>query len=144
MLLIVSHHFVCHGVFDSSHVNDLSTLNHILLQILVFGGKIGCVVFFMITGYFQLQKNFKWQSVVKLLTQVLVISLVIGVIAVVFFQQPLTVIGILKSPRYWFASTYIAIIILSPWLNQLLLSLNQNQFLKLIITSTFLFLVFPF
>jgi uncharacterized membrane protein len=144
MLLIVSAHFVGQGVFDSSHVNDLPMLNHIFLQILPSFGKPSCVVFFMITGYFQLQKNFKWQSVVKLLTQILVTSLVIGIIAVVFFQQPLTIIDILKSPQYWFANTYIAIIILSPWLNQLLLSLNQNQFLKLIITGTFLFLVFPF
>jgi|688.fasta_scaffold20147_5 peptidoglycan/LPS O-acetylase OafA/YrhL len=49
MILIVAHHYVVHGgVYTST--NNL--MNELIVQFLLYGGKLGVMIFIMITGYF--------------------------------------------------------------------------------------------
>lgn len=142
MFLIVLHHFFVHGVFGQSAGNIVIT-NNVKINILVsdflsMGGKIGVDIFVMITGYFMIKTSFKLKSLVSLMLQTWFYGFLISMILVLFHVESISKIEILRTlfpnlaSEYWFVSAYIALYLLIPFLNKLIVSLSEHQYLYLL------------
>jgi len=132
MIFIVMSHSSVHGDFPNvaSHV----LLNNYFLDWLVLG-NLGVDIFVMISGYFLSTKEFKIQSVTKLLAQVWFFSclcLAIYILAgnTVSFKELITAILPTIFNQYWFFTAYIVLLILTPYINVLIKNTDRKQLLS--------------
>lgn len=118
-------------------------------------GQVGVVLFILISGYFLCKNQFKTMSLLKLILQVLC---TVCFLLIVYFVRgyiqtgTLPVLGItsftdwfipISTGRWWFVSCYVALFLLSPFLNKLMEHLKKNEF-RILLAILFLFLsIFP-
>lgn len=138
MILIVAHHFSVHGGFKFS--NEVITANLLWIQFLKLGGKIGVNIFVLISGYFLITKSsVKTNKVLKLWLQIFTCSMFFYVLFVIVGIEPFKISSFIKSlfslifARWWFATTYFALYLFSPFLNKLLISLDKKDYKKLLL-----------
>jgi surface polysaccharide O-acyltransferase-like enzyme len=144
MLFIVLSHACGHGGLDKASAP--LTLNKFFLQ----WGSLGSMsvnIFVLISGYFMCEKEFKLVSVSRLLAQTWFYSIALFLVCRFGFgysysmSQLVTVFLPTIFCEYWFLSAYIILLLLSPFLNQLLAALSRKQHLQLITTTLFLWVV---
>lgn len=148
MLLIVSHHFSVHGGFDS--LDSITMFNKVWLQFIQLGGKIGVDIFVIISGYFLIQssKN-KLSKVLKLWVHLLFYSLIIYLVFVIAGDATLSIKELIINifpvifTKWWFASTYFILYLLTPYLNKLLISFSKNEYQNFLILLTVLWCIIP-
>lgn len=133
MLGIVSLHYLGHGgLLGASSGGDRT-----LLWLVESLGYFSVNGFVLITGYFQSKGKFKAHKLITLLLQVIFWSLVTYAVAVVAGDVPLSIVNLVKAcfpflfGGYWFATAYMALYLLSPYLNKLLDALSQKEQLAL-------------
>jgi len=136
MLLIILHHFVVHSSYNFINNNN-SIVNNFFVALFQSGGKFGCVLFAMITGYFMIKSNIKLKKIIMMEGQVLFYSIILFLIFIISGKQ----IGegmVIKyfMPNiykvYWFFSGYFILYLFIPYLNKMLLGLNKKEFLYLL------------
>jgi len=147
MFMIVILHFLGHGGV-LKEVNDFSVSYYVSWIIEAFSFvAVNCYV--LITGYFQVNSNIKVQKLLVLWGKTFFYSVVLFVIAIVFFNIDISfksliqVILPVSSGEYWFVSVYIMLYILSPFINHMLNTIEQKQHMKLIGVLVILFSVIP-
>lgn len=150
MLLIVLHHYcVNSGLTDFVNADIVSHNYHVnmfLTEFMSFGGKVGVNVFFMISGYFMISRNMKWNKVWKLLAEVIFYNIIIY-ICLSFFAgyhyghlETLEVfVPFVFDISNSFVGSYLLVYILSPVINQWMNSLSKKQwqFALMILLSYF-------
>lgn len=125
MLLIVAHHYSQHGFFYKEL--DFS-INKIIIDIISLGAKVGIAGFIFISAYFMVTSRFTlkkflelegeiwFYSVTILLLFLTILKPVEEITALNIFQSIFpTIYG--RSNMYWFATYYIILMLLSPFLN---------------------------
>ena len=135
MVLIILHHFACHGGYD---LLSAPTMNQSVINTTIVGGKLGVNVFLLITGYFMIDKQFKFSRFIKLWLELLFYSIVIYVLFVLFGKKVAPIDRIsaffpIISKEYWFITYYIILYLLSPLINKLEKSLSKFQLMAVII-----------
>lgn len=146
MLFIICSHFCVHGGFDIGNTDLI--FNRIILQVGALG-NLGVDIFVMISGYFLSQTRFKLSRVVKVVLQVLFYSVSIYLILAVLNVIPFTVKDTIKSvlpillKLYWFATVYVILCVLTPFLNKLLNGLTKNQYIAFLGVILFIWSVIP-
>lgn len=139
MFMIIAHHYSVHGQFQPTYGIHL---NNMILDFLYLGGQVGVVLFVLITGYHMVHSEFKLKKIVKLELQILFYSLTISLFFYFFHYDSvgaLTISNLTQSLfptihyTYWFATTYIVLYLMVPYLNKLLLSLKQKEFIRFLI-----------
>ena len=141
MILIIMHHFAVHGGYN---LEETSTLNILWVQFLSLGGKLGVNCFIMISGYFLINSTFKIKKLIKLLVEVWFYSIVIYLIFIFtgYIQFSVSNLFVNITPilhcNNGFATTYVLLYILSPYINKFLLSLTKTQYKKFL---TILFVI---
>jgi len=131
MALIIMHHYAVHS--------SLETVSPVIHQVLLWGGKIGVMSFLLITGYFQINSNFKSKKLFKLILQVWFYSYIFLLLLFLFnrdiltFNNKIFLIFPLVSKNYWFISIYVFLYILTPFLNKIIRSLSKNTFKHFIV-----------
>lgn len=86
MFMIVAGHYAGHGVrhvwFSSESKIWLtgSFINRIFTSFLIPGGKIGVGLFFALTGYFMIDKEYKVQKLLKIILEVYFYSILMIII----------------------------------------------------------------
>ena len=137
MILIVSHHYSVHGFT----INDMDfSRNKYIVDFLSLGGKLGVNCFILISGYFSIKSKFTIKKLLKLEGQVLFysISFLMLFLTVLTPKESIGIKLILKNLLpviyncYWFATTYIILMILSPYINILILNMKKTIHAKLI------------
>lgn len=148
MILILAHHFSLHGGFEV--LESSLSLNRFWIQFLQLGGKIGVDIFIIISGYFLIySQKIKLSKVLKLWFQLFFYSVLIYIIFILTGVETISMNGIIKNifpvifTRWWFASTYFVLYLLSPYLNKLLISLSKVEYQKLLIVLTFFWCIIP-
>ena len=104
-------------------------------------------VFMLISGYFMGgSKSIGLAKPLRLLTQVALFRLVEYLLKVVFQAMPLTAGGVLSQllPASYFAVLYVAVYLVSPFVNHLMSRLNTRGLKTLMITAVSLISVWPF
>lgn len=139
MLMIVFHHFSMHGKFLYSGAG----INILYLYFIQMWGKIGVVVFMLISGYFLVSvQTIKCSKVIKLWLQMFFYSFGIYIVTVAFKLTDFSAVDFLhsafpvSSDLWWFASAYFVLYLLSPFINKLLNTMSQKSFIRLLILET--------
>ena len=143
MLMIVLMHLLNHGkVLETVEKGSVSYY----LTWTIFGisfVSISCYI--LISGYFLCEASFSFVRLLRLEGQVWFYSAALFIAAAVVLRQPLDMSSLIAavfpilSCEYWFVTMYAGMLILSPFLNKLLLGLSRKQFRLLL---GFLFVLF--
>lgn len=148
MVMIVAHHFMVHGDF-SYEAGDMS-VNRLWTYFLMMGGKIGVNLFVLISGYYMVKSpGGKTGKVVRIWLQLITYSLLLyaaamGIGMISFHRNTLTAHLLpVTTFRWWFATTYCILCLLSPFLNRMIQSLDRRAFQKLLLLATVLWSVIP-
>lgn len=133
MFLIVAHHYSVHGAWDYPPGFEV---HKFYAQSLSIGGKLGVNLFVLISGYFLCKSSFKWHGFITVLTKTWFYSIFI---VIIFYICDLAVI----SPRlftksllpfgYWFVTTFLCMLALSPLINKAISKSSQKIHLRLIL-----------
>ena len=164
MLMIVAHHLAVHGVQHVLFSDQAyrvwaagSLANRLFTFLFVPGGGTGVAVFFMLTGYFLVEKQ--RASVLKVCLQTVFYGLTLSALFVVllaahrlfgagyaFAEFSLVMeIGMLlrhvltpvSMGGWWFVSAYVLLVLTAPRINQLLAHLNRRGFARLLLVTWF-------
>ena len=144
MVTIVLAHICSHSELD--RVYSMLSINRLFLQ---FGliGYLGVVLFVMISGYFR--SSFSIRALSRLLGQVWFYSLSLFLVCRFVFGYPYTADMLWKVflptvyTEYWFFTVYIILFLLTPFLNQLLDNLTQQQFRAMLAVMVMVWAVLP-
>lgn len=147
MLMIVAYHFGVHGGFKFS--TQTITINRLWIQFIQIGGKIGVNIFVLISGYYLVHAvNLKWNKLIKLWLQMFMYSVVIFCILAIpegdlQFKQLIRCLLPITYSHWWFASTYFAMVLFSPYINKFLHTLEKKNYQRLLILLTFCWCIIP-
>lgn len=148
MVMIIAHHIAVHSGFSFS--TEHVTLNRLWVQWLSLGGKIGVNVFVLISGYFLiLSHEIKINKFLKLLLQILTYSVGIYFIFIILGLEPFGIKTFIKNllpitfSKWWFASVYVLLYLLYPYINKLLTSLSKIQYQRLLILLLICWCIIP-
>lgn len=149
MLSIVSSHYFTHGGTDiASLISAGYRFNAWYLQATRLGG-MGVIVFVMLFGYFGVRSGFTWEKLAKMVLQVFTYSAVIYAVFVLTGARSFRLAELIKVLlptifcQYWFFTAYIALFILSPYLNRAILRAEQKHLQTFILTMLVLWSVIP-
>lgn len=151
MVLIVMHHYVTHGTTNFVYLDPPLSAQNVLALFFGAFGRPAVGIFVLICGYFSIKSEFKLPRFVSLVAQVLSYSVILLLIAR-FILPGGSAIGrddILASifptsyGTYWFFTSYAVLLLLSPYINQLLLKLTQKQHKSLILLVAVIWCVLP-
>jgi hypothetical protein len=151
MLMIIAHHFASHGIQHDLDGNvayviwrNGSFINKISDCLYAPGGKIGVGIFFMLTGYFLINKySFSLKKVVLESTFYGVFNSIIYIVFLCAGVLPMpenkinsilipTVLALFNPAIggvWWFISAYVMLILLLPFLNRILNNFTQKGYL---------------
>lgn len=148
IIIIIAHHFAVHSGFDFSA--DTVSLNRLWIRFIRIGGKIGVNIFVLISGYFLVSaQSIKTSKILKLWGQVFFYSIVIFLVFSVSGLQPFSQQELIEHiapvtySRWWFASTYFVLYMLSPYINRLLRTFDRKQYISFLLLLIVLWSVIP-
>lgn len=151
MFLIIAHHFGVHGIYKYWHLNNslLLHINNFFAGLLCAGGKIGVVVFVMITGYFMINSGFKLKNFLNIYLKTLFYSVLFLLLSFLYGEHQLYMYLIKMSVfpagkhAYWFVTTYLVLYLFIPYINVLIKTISKEKLLYLIILTSFLWIFAP-
>lgn len=148
IIMIIAHHIAYHSNFDFA--TDSITINRLWIQWIRLGGKIGVNLFVLISGYFLITApSVKLNKILKLWLQIFTYLAGIYLLFVLFNPQSLGLKTLIKNilpisfSQWWFASAYLVLYLLSPYVNKLLRSLNQKEYLHLLMLLMLIWCIIP-
>ncbi len=149
ILMIISFHFV----YKSGYVLSDLNYNAIVVKSFYFLGELGVNLFILITGYFMIKSKISTKKIIKLVLEVNFYY--IGSLLLMYafqhksFETLMSVGNIFLMffsvifSRYWFATAYILLYIISPYLNILVNNLKQEDYKKMLLLFLTLWCVVP-
>jgi surface polysaccharide O-acyltransferase-like enzyme len=141
MFLIIAHHYSVHGGWNYPNGFEIQKF---YAQSLSIGGKVGVNLFVLISGYFLCLSQFKWESVINIVSKTWFYSLFFLMIFYLLDLDkinPEIVINSLLPFQYWFVTAFICMLILTPFVNVMIKSLNKELHFKLILIFTILIII---
>lgn len=146
MLLIVFHHCGGHGF---ENIDRVYSFNKYFIEAISMLGTAGVMGFVLISGYFVSASGTDLKRLMKLWGQIWFYSALCLVLflTVLTPAEPLGAAGIIKSllpvtySRYWFATCYIVLMLLSPFLNSFIAAVGRETLLRLIVLLVLLWSV---
>lgn len=149
MFMIVFYHFAVHTDFDFKN-DEYLLINRLFVDYLGFFGKASVNIFILISGYFLCEKTeIKHSKALKLWLQVLFYSILLYAVSVLFLNDRFSYTSLFFSffpismKEWWFASNYIVLFLLSPFINKLLQSIDSKRFVYLIVLFSLISTVIP-
>jgi len=148
ILMIIMHHYAYY-INQNGKVIGIS-LNNIIIDILYIGGKIGVTIFVLIAGYFGIKNEFKIKKMIKLLFEILFYSIILLILNIsingidnIDMKEVMKSLFPITFSLYWFATTYVILYVLSPFINKLINNLNKEQIKKLLFILIVLIYIIP-
>ena len=135
MILIVIHHLVYHGGI----LNDVRNCNVLLGSILFPGGKMGFVLFVLISSWYSTEGNFKSESFLRLWLQVLFYNVLVNTLSVIASHGEISYRVILggffpiMGNSHGFAVAFLLFLIILPILQAVGSRLSKRNVLSYII-----------
>lgn len=141
IIMVITLHYLDKGGVLTAEEESVNMLANILESLSI----IATNVFFLVSGYLLLDSKFKIKRFVELLFCTFFYSLVIGTIVITFVTEQRNLINIIKIifpigyRNNWFINNYIAIYLLTPFLNAFLRQCKIINIKKILIVLTILF-----
>ncbi len=144
IILIIAHHYAVHGFSQAVYLD--TSFNSYILDILSLGGKIGVSCFILLSGYFMINNKFTIKKLWKIVGQVffysagalLIFCTIFNGIYTIKFHIILKSIFPIMLSSYWFVTSYITLMIISPYLNKFIHSLEKKELEKFILLMVFM------
>lgn len=134
MLGIMASHFACYGAGGGG-----AGAGGLWLALLQAGGKLGVDIFVLISGYFLIKAPaVRTEKALRLWAAMFFYSLGLYLLGVGYGLVPFGRMALLEhlmplcTSRWWFASCYLLLYLLSPFLNRLLGALRREEYLRLL------------
>jgi len=146
MLFIVLGHVILH----SGILNNTSGMIHNILEIIFFTLCVHVNIFILITGYFQIDREFKWKKLATLISKVVFYKISVSLILYFFFPFDVSLKDLLielipfNLESYWFIANYILLYLLSPYINMIINKLAGKELKKYILILILCFSLLPF
>lgn len=147
MFLIVAHHYVVNsGLSNLIYENPMASNS---LFLLLFGawGKTGINCFLLISGYFMCKSQITVKKFMKLFLTLEFYKIVIYTIFALTGQIEFSVAGFIKSILLFtnvsngFFNCYLLFYLFIPFLNILVLNMNESQHIRLILLTSYIYIV---
>ncbi|MBT1173164.1 acyltransferase [Bifidobacterium sp. MA2] len=148
MFLIVSCHFVAH--IDWNLENAGGSTQAIAYTIDQYGGQIGVCIFFILSGYFLINKPFRIQRILRTVLQTLVYAMLMFVISFVvplvgLFPRPMSIVREIYlsalpvfNGTYWFITSYVFLLLFSPFINTTFHYMSKGDISRMLVLLPFL------
>lgn len=137
MILIVAHHFVVHGALEVPvYCGSLTEVfNAFWCGLIGSFGKVGVHIFIIITGYFNILKDFRISKALNIYLKTICYASIIFILGGFLGKQA----QFANVCDYWFIKNYLFLYLLTPLLNWTIKLLNKKQldmilFLSILIT----------
>lgn len=146
MLLIICWHFGCHCIKIEDF--DFTILGCFHWIVRSFANN-AVNIYILISAYFLCRSSFKLNKLISLIAEVWFYSVVIYTCMITTnqtefsFKSALAVLLPVLSGSYWFASSYVLMYILAPFINKCLDNITQKQHLTLMAILLVSFSVIP-
>lgn len=147
MIMIMILHY-----FNQGHVLQLTNPDDSLYSLVwVIEGicYISVNIYMLISGYFLSEKKYSWRRLINFYSTVFFYSLTLSIGLQLFhkvnldFKTILSVFPIVGSRSNWFVSVYFAILLISPFLNNIINSINQILYKRMLLIIFCLFSFIP-
>ena len=145
IVMIVFHHYSLNVA--QMDIWEGISVNKLFFEFIYCFSQVGVNCFVLITGYFMFDKTndmFFWRRVTKLVFQTKVYAFTLFVISVLMGAVDFSINNFLSNifpiitGRYWSVSTYIALYLLIPYINNIFASSNDKQ-IRCLISILFIF-----
>lgn len=147
MLLIILFHLVFYSGYNIGHTFGW---NDAIFMFFMSGGKLGVILFVMITGYYKIRdKDISFRKLAGLELQVLFYSILSLIVFVLVGGGELSLELLSKiifpniSKTYWFFSSYFILSLFIPFLNKLVEVISKKDFEKLLIIGFVVLILIP-
>ena len=161
MLLILTCHFIIHFDWNTHHYNlalkQQPGWSNALKWFIVQYGQVGVTIFFIISGFFLINKTFNWKRIFKTWFQMFCYSasffclvIVIGII----WRYPSVLDSLMHGRElinsilasflpfaynsYWFIGAYILLLLCLPFVNHLINSMDSKTHIQMLMLLAFL------
>lgn len=135
MYMIVIGHCLFHGRVTAKL--GYGTVNYFLSYLIQSFSVVHVNCFVMIGGYFAIDRAFKAERVMKLWKQVVFYSISIFLLAFLFGQagwmDAVKAVLPISAKTYWFASVYMALTLLMPFIGMVAVRISKQQYQYLLI-----------
>lgn len=131
MLFIITLHILTHTEVLNNCEN--LTTKYYILWIINSIALTGINIYVLISGYFLIESKFKISKVIKIWSEVLFYSVSIYIALNLFgiiefnIKEAIRAFMPILSKQYWFATVYILMYILSPYMNKLLNNMSKKE-----------------
>ncbi|WML58625.1 acyltransferase [Neobacillus sp. PS2-9] len=146
LMIVTTHYLLFAGIYESNFYNSL---NYFLSWIIEAFCYVAVNCYVLISGYFLINSNFKLKKLVSLWGEVFFYSLgiylvlcLVGFTKFSFFEFLKASIPLI-SQKYWFATIYVGMYVISPILNIAIKSLTKKQLQYCLIVMFFIFSLLP-
>lgn len=146
MIAIVSGHIIVHGDFE----NIPRTANGCVAIMFTQGSRLAVNCFVLITGYFLHADAIPWEKIGTIHRQILFYSVSIFLAMILLGEVDLNIKTFVKAllpvitSQYWFATTYLLLLLASPLLNICINHAPQRVHLEFIILLFILWSIFSY
>ncbi len=150
MLLIIAHHYVVNSglaAADGPICADPTSWRSMFLMIFGAFGKTGINCFVLISGYFMCKSEITAKKFCKLLFEVLFYKIVIWLVFLLIRYEPFSLKGLFKAVipvrtiATGFTSCYLVFFLFIPFINILIRNLSEKQHVKLLLLSSFMYVI---
>ena len=131
MLLVVTLHFLGRGGVNDSTI--LFSAEYFMANVWDAVAIVSVDLFVLISGYFLINSKFKPQKLIDIVVQVLTYSVSLYIICILLGIVEFSLSSFVKAffpiltNQYWFATAYVALYIIFPFLNAGIHALTQKQ-----------------
>lgn len=145
MVLIIGHHY---RVCSTSGGVEFSQ-NSFAGLLFNMGGKYGVDLFVIISSYYLVDSRFKVNRIIRTCLQTWCYSIAFLILAIITHSQLLSGKMILMSvlpviyKEYWFVTSYIGLLVLSPFLNKLFCNLDKKEHFSLCFVLLSMYFAIP-
>lgn len=146
MFLIVLYHIILHGkVLENCQNEGLK----IIFEFIEFVTLVHVNSFILVTGYYQVESNFKQSKIWSLLNANWFYRVLIVILLLTFNIVSIDKVSLIKETfpinlnEYWFFKNYLLLYCLTPFINKGIEKLNKSIYQKMIIVSFIIFSIVP-
>ncbi|WP_273094376.1 acyltransferase family protein [Dialister succinatiphilus] len=136
MFIIITHHFIVHGIYPVVQINSVHTINAAAAVLIGWGGYLGNSIFVILTGYFSVIQKISYRRLFFLVLTMIFYSVAIASLCKLQGRPVGEVKQILFPFWYgynWFISCYLVLMLFVPFLNIALLNLNKPSYLAFLL-----------
>jgi surface polysaccharide O-acyltransferase-like enzyme len=147
IIMVISLHYLGHGKVLANL--EFPSANYFIFWFIESASYVSVNIFVLISGYFMVESQAKVKKLVRLYLQILFYSIGIYILFLLLGLQEVSLIDVayyvfpVTTNRYWFATSFLLLYIMTPLLNITLNTLKKSEFEKVLLGSLILFSFLP-